>query len=151
MPVIGHPPAFYERHVAQAEAAGDKHAKAGHKVGQHVTAALDPKMPWSEKLKRFCHCLKHYCVAPPDADEAMASYYHKLADLVRRHAGHEALTLGRQHHQEYVKRVKAGETKDQIADDAETFFFDLLGHAHCPDWCSREAWSQLTEWRDFWV
>lgn len=151
MPVIGHPPAFYERHAAQADAASDRHAKAGHKVGQHVTAALDPVMSWAEKHKRFCHCLKNYCVAPTEADEALASYYHKLADLVRRHAGHEALTTGRHHHQEYMKRLKAGETKDQIADDAEVFFFNLLGHSQCPDWCSREAWSQLTEWRDYWV
>ena len=68
LPVIGHPPAFYERHVKQAEAAGDVHARASHKVGQYVTEAIDPKLPWEQKLKCFRHALKHYSAAPDGAD-----------------------------------------------------------------------------------
>lgn len=151
MPVIGYPASFYDKHVKQAEAAGDRHAKAAHKVGQYVTAALDPQMSWDEKLRRYCHALERYCKPPENADEGLTSFYHKLGDVVRRHAGQEAMHSARQHHQEYLKRLKAGEPREAIEEDAEAYFFDLLGHAQCPNWCSRDAWNQITEWRDYWV
>src|SRR5215213_7520794 len=91
MPVIGHPPAFYERHIRQAEAAGDVHARASHKVGQYVTEAIDPKVAWEHKLKCFKHVLKHHCIAPEGADEPTQAFYKKLRDVVRRHAGTEGL------------------------------------------------------------
>jgi len=151
LPVIGHAEAFYVKHVQQAEAAGDPHAKAAYKVGQHVTSALDPKMPWDQKLKRFNHVLGHYCVVPVDADSSLQMFYGKLGDLVRRHAGQEALHSARKHHEEYLRRLKAGEARDKIEEDAEVYFFDLCGHAGCPAWCSKEAWGQITAWRDHWV
>ncbi len=152
LPVIGHADAFYKKHIEQAEAAGDKHAKAAHKVGQHVTSALAPAMPWPEKLKRFNHCLEKYCIVPPDADESLRTFYHKLADLVRRHAGQEAQHAARKHHEDYHRRLKAGETRDLIEEEAEVYFFDLLGHTGgCPPWCSKEAWNQIVGWRNFWV
>ena len=151
LPVIGHAEAFYLKHIEQAEAAGDRHARAAHKVGQHTTSALDPKMPWEQKLKRFVHCLERYCVAPADADEALAAFYHKLGDLVRRHAGQEALHMARKHHDEYQRRQRGGESREAIEEQAEVFFFDLLGHGGRPDWCSKEAWTQITTWRDHWV
>lgn len=151
LPVIGHPEAFYVKHIQQAEAIGDQHARASHKVGQHVTSALDPKLSWDQKLKRFEHCLHRYCVVPTDADEGVRSFYHKLADLVRRHAGQEALHLGRIRHGEYQRRQRSGESREVIENDAETFFPSLLGHGGRPDWCSIEAWAQLTSLRDHWV
>jgi hypothetical protein len=151
LPVIGHAEAFYVKHIEQAEAAGDKHARASYKVGQHTTAALDPKMPWDQKLKRFVHCLHRYCAAPPDADEVLAMFYQKLGDLVRRHAGQEALLLARKYHEDYHHRLKAGESRETIENEAEVFFFDLLGHGGRPEWCSKEAWLQITGWRDHWV
>ena len=151
LPVIGHAEAFYLKHIQQAEAAGDHHAKASHKVGQHVTSALDPNLTWEQKLKRFMHCLDHYCVAPAAADESLATFYHKLADLVRRHAGQEAMHVGRKHHEEYQKRLRSGESRETIDNDAEKFFFHLLGHGAQPVWCSKEAWAHLTAWRDHWV
>src|SRR5258706_4842498 len=151
LPVIGHAEAFYVKHIEQAEAAGDKHARASYKVGQHTTAALDPKMPWEEKLKRFSHCLRRYCIAPPDADEVLAMFYQKLGDLVRRHAGQEALHIARKHHEDYHRRLKANESRETIENEAEVFFFDLLGHGGRPEWCSKEAWGQITGWRDHWV
>jgi hypothetical protein len=151
LPVIGHAEAWYEKHIQQADQAGDRHAKASHKVGQYVTAALSPAMPWAEKLKRFEHCLHKYCLSPHDADDGLRAFYHKLGDLVRRHAGQEAMQIARRRNEEFHRRQKTGEPRDSIEDDAETFFFDLLGHAGRPDWCSHEAWSQLTAWRDHWV
>jgi hypothetical protein len=152
LPVIGHAEAFYVKHIAQAEAAGDRHAKAAHKVGQYVTAALDPKMAWDDKMKRFFHCLDKYCIAPPSADESLRTFYHKLGDLVRKHAGQEALAAARRHHAQFSQRLKASEDRGAIEDDAEKYFFDLLGHGHgCPNWCSKEAFHQIVTWRDQWV
>jgi hypothetical protein len=152
LPVIGHAEAFYLKHIEQAEAAGDKHAKAGHKVGQYVTAALNPKMALEDKMKRFFHCLDKYCVAPPTADESLRNFYQKLGDLVRRHAGQEALAAARKRHEEFTRRAKANEDRGAIEDDAEKFFFDLLGHGHgCPNWCSHEAYNVIITWRDQWV
>ena len=152
LPVIGHAEAFYEKHIAQAVAAGDKHAKASHKVAQYVTAAISPNMAWDDKMKRFFHCLDKYCVAPPDADESLRNFYQKLGDVVRRHAGQEALAAARKRHEEFTRRLKASEDRGAIEDDAEKFFFDLLGHGHgCPNWCSKEAFHQIVTWRDQWV
>jgi hypothetical protein len=151
LPVIGHAEAFYVKHIQQAEAAGDTHARDAHKVGQHVTAALDPKMPWDQKLKRFTHCLQKYCATPPDSDDSVQTFYHKLAEMVRRHAGQEALRLGRAMHGEYQRRLRSGESREAIDNDAELFFPTLLGHAGRPDWCSSDAYAHLTALRDHWV
>src|SRR4051812_2621697 len=85
MPVIGHGEVYYKRHIEKAHEEGDHHAMAAHKVGQHVTAALLPTMPWPEKFKRFEHCLAKYCVVPHDANESIRTFYQRLGDLVRRH------------------------------------------------------------------
>jgi hypothetical protein len=152
LPVIGHAPAFYQKHIEQAEATGDRHAKASHKVGQYVTEALSPKMSWDDKMKRYYHCLDKYCVAPPDADESLRSFYQKLGDMVRRHAGQEALAAARKRQEEFTRRAKANEDRAAIEEDAEKFFFDLLGHGHgCPNWCSKEAFNMIITWRDQWV
>ena len=151
LPVIGHAEAFYLKHIKQAEDAGDHHARASHKVGQHVTSALDPNLSWEQKHKRFVHCLHRYCVVPVDADESVQAFYHKLADLIRRHAGQEALHLARARHHEYQQRMRTGEPRGKIEDDAEIFFPTLLEHAGRPEWCSIDAWPQLTALRDHWV
>jgi hypothetical protein len=151
LPVIGHPPAFYQKHVEQAEKAGDMHAKASHKVGHYVTAGLDPAKPWSEKIHCFCHALKHYTTAPPDADSHVLSFYQKLGDLVRRHAGVEGLHAARKFHEDAQKRLRAGTDRGALEDEAEQFFSGLLGHERCPNWCSREAFTQIAEIRDYWI
>lgn len=151
LPVIGHAEAFYLKHIQQAEAVGDHHARAAHKVGQHVTSALDPQLSWEQKHKRFVHCLHKYCIVPHDADDTVRTFYQKLGDLIRRHAGQEALHLARAKHQAYQQRLRNGEARDKIEDDAETFFPALLGHAGRPEWCGTDAWAQLTALRDHWV
>lgn len=151
IPVIGHPEAFYVKHAKEAEAAGDKHARASHKVGQYVTSALTPGMPWEEKLRRFCHALDKYCIPPSQADDSLKTFYQKLKDIVRRHAGQEAIRVARQRHDDWMGRLKRGESRVTMEDEAELFFFELLGHSQCPDWCSKEAYNQVITWRDYWV
>jgi hypothetical protein len=150
LPVIGHPATWYEKHIKQADAAGDVHARASHKVGQYVTEAIDPKVPWEHKLKCFKHALKHHCCAPEGADEHLQSFYKKLGDLVRRHAGQEALHAAQRFHTGAMKRVGTGESKAVLEDEADDFFLNLLGHERTPEWCSREAADQIARLRQHW-
>jgi hypothetical protein len=151
IPVIGHPEAFYVKHAKEAEAAGDKHARASHKVGQYVTSGLTVGMSWEEKLRRFNHALEKYCHPPSNADDSLKTFYGKLTDIVRRHAGQEAIRISRQRNDDWMARVKRGEPRVTMEDEAEVFFFELLGHGGCPDWCSKEAYNQIITWRDYWV
>ena len=151
LPVIGHPPAFYDRHIKQAEASGDVHARASHKVGQYVTEGLDPNVPWEHKMKCFRHAMKHHCVAPEGADEHLQAFYKKLGDLVRRHAGQEALHAAQRFSAEATRRVSAGESRAQVEDEADDFFIGLLGHERTPEWCSKEIAEQIGRIRQQWV
>ena len=152
LPVIGHPEAYYVKQAKAAEEAHNPHARAAHKVGQYITLGLDRTKPWHDKLGCFTHALKHYCVAPPDSSEALRTFYGKLADLVRRHAGHEALRIAHEKHDEYSIRLSAGATRDEIAEDAEVFFPQLLGHLpKAPEWFTEDVWRQLHELERRWV
>jgi hypothetical protein len=151
-PVIGHPEAYYVQHAREAEQAGDIHARAACKVGQYVTLGLDRDKPWPQKLQCFNHALKHYCTPPEGADDSLKAFYAKLGEVVRRHAGHEALRLAREKQDEYAIRQSAGATKEEIADDAEIFFPQLLGHEqHKPAWFTEDAWRHLRELEQRWV
>jgi hypothetical protein len=151
MPVIGHPPAFYERQIRQAEAAGDVHARAAHKVGQYVTEGIDPKAAWAHKLKCFQHALKHHCAPPTGADESLVSFYKKLSDVVKRHAGTEALHAAQRFHIDAMKKVNTGTPRAQVEDEADEFFMQLLGHDRTPEWCSKELGEQIARVREQWV
>lgn len=152
LPVIGHPQSYYDKHVRLAEQAGDVHARAGHKAGGHITAALDAKLSWDEKLRLFCHALSHHCVAPPDADEVIRAYYQKLADLVRRYVGQEALKLIRHEHEKYLHRLKRGDSPEAVADEADLFFPRFIGHSHdCPHWFTAETWTQIQTFESRWI
>jgi len=151
LPVIGHPPAFYERHIKLAEQAGDVHARASHKVGEYVTEGIDPKVPWEHKLKCFRHALKHHCVAPEGSDEHLRTFYSKLHDLVRRHASTEAIHAAQKFHIDATKRLQSGAARPGLEDEADDFFLALLGHDRTPDWCTREAADQIARIRNQWV
>ena len=152
LPVIGHPEAFYIRHAKEAETTGNTHARASHKVGQYITLGLSPDKPWDQRLAAFRHALKHYCSLPPDGDEALKGFYQKLCDLTKRHCGHEALKLARQKNDEFNIRLAAGTARDELVEEAETFFPALLGHTHgCPEWLSAEHYQQIRAIEDRWV
>lgn len=151
LPVIGHPPAFYERHIKQADASGDVHARASHKVGQYVTEGIDPKLPWEHKLKCFKHALKHHCTPPEGADEGLQTFYRKLGEVVRRHAGQEALHAAQKFSMDAIKKVNTGTPRPQVEDEADDFFIGLLGHERTPEWCSKEISEQISRIRQQWV
>ena len=152
LPLIGHAPEFYARHVKAAEAAGDVHARAAHKVGQYVSEAIDPKVGWAHKLKCFRHAIKHYCAAPPGADEPLRAFYRKLHDLVCRHAGQEALRAAQQFHRDTTLRLQLDPAaRPALEDEADAFFTALLGHDRHPDWCAHEVADQIARIREQWV
>src|SRR6187401_2247077 len=93
MPEIGLPESVYASKVNQADRTGVKHAHEASKVGQYVTLAMDPRLPWEGKLKYFRHALKRHCVPPPLPDDDVWMFYRSLADLVRQYAGQEELRI----------------------------------------------------------
>ena len=151
MPVIGHPAAWYDRHVQQAEAAGDVHARASHKVGQYVTEAIDPKVPWEHKIKCFKHALKHYSAAPENADDGLKSFYKKLGDVVRKYASNEALQHAQRFNMTAQKRITQGTERASMEDEADDFYTNLLGHERTPEWCTPEVADRIGKLRQQWV
>src|SRR4051794_31756316 len=151
LPVIGHPQAFYDRHIEEAEKAGNSHAKASYKVGQYVTAGLDPKRSWEDKIFMFKRAMERYCSAPKDADEGVRAFYQKMCELVRRHAGVEAVHAARKLHEDLNRKLKEGKSRGDLEEEAEQFFLHLFGHERCPGWCSKEAAAQIAEIRDYWI
>src|SRR6185369_1073757 len=108
LPVIGYPEAYYAKHIKDADSHGDKIAHEAYKVGQYITCGLDPSKKWAEKLKYFCHALRHHTAPPAGSDEPTKAYFHRLAEMVRRYAGHEAVRLARHENDSYALRLHSG-------------------------------------------
>jgi hypothetical protein len=152
LPVIGYPESYYAKHIQQADKAGDAHGHSAYKVGQYVTLALDHKIDWEEKLRYIRHTLKHHCAGVPDGDDQTKEFYRRLCELVKRHAGQEAMRLARTEHDSYSMRVDTGTPREEIEAEAEVFFSKLKGHTDsCPEWFTKEAWAQLKAIRDQWI
>ena len=150
LPEIGHPESYYAKLVHRADAAGNKHAHEAYKVAQYITLAIDPHLTWEEKLKYFQHALKRHCVPPPLPDDDVWVFYRGLADLVRQHAGQEALKLASNEDDLYAARLAMGQTREHIEDEAETFFGRLCP-GECPEWFNEDDYNQLKLIRDQWI
>jgi len=150
LPEIGHPESWYAKRVHEADRAGEVHKREAYKVGQYITLAMDPHLNWEEKLKYFRHALKRHCVPPPLPDDAVWMFYRGLQDLVRQHAGVEALRLASTEDDLYAARLAMGQTRDKLEDDAEDFFARLVP-PECPDWFNEEDFQQLKLIRDQWI
>ena len=150
LPQIGHPEAYYAKQVHLADRNSDRHSHEANKVGQYVTLALDPHLTWDEKLKYFRHALKRHCVPPPLPDDDVWTFYRGLADLVRQHAGQEALKLASQEDDLYAARLAMGQTREHIEDEAEEFFARLVP-SECPDYYNEDDFNQLKLIRDQWI
>ncbi|HMO26841.1 MAG TPA: hypothetical protein PKB10_11280 [Tepidisphaeraceae bacterium] len=153
LPEIGHPEGWYAKRIHEAEHAGDTHLRESLKVGQYITLALDPALPWDEKLKYFKHALKRHCMAPAFNDDAdLWQFYANLGNLVRDHCGAEALRLASAEDDMYAARLSMGQSREQIEDDAEEFFGRIIGSGtECPDWFKDTDWQQLKLIRDQWI
>ncbi len=152
LPEIGHPESYYAQRVHEADRLGDTNLREAHKVGQYTTLAVDPSLTWEQKLKYFSHALRRHCNPPPVPDEKTWVFYRDLAELVRSHAGQEALRLAMMEDDLYDKRLKLGVPRDRIEAEAELFFARLLGNVNrCPDYFDEEDWRQLKMIRDQWI
>jgi hypothetical protein len=144
MPPIGQPEGFYSRLIHQAEKRGNQHAREAAKVGQYITLGLDPNLEWEQKLRYFQHALRRHCIPPPLAPEEVWIFYGELADLVRRHAGHEMLRLASSEDDLWARRVSLGQNHDAIVPQAQAFFHRLLGGVpDRPNYINQEDWDQL--------
>ena len=151
MPVIGHPEAWYKKHIEQADAVGDTLAHCSHKVGQYVTLGMDPARGWEEKAKYFRHCLKHHCTPPAGADAETIAFCKKLRAIVCRYASQEARRLAHAEHDGYSMRLEMGVSRETLADEADVFFPTLLGHGACPEFLTPEAFKEICALRDRWI
>jgi len=78
-------------------------------------------------------------------------FYRQLADLVRQHAGQEALRLASTEDDMYAARLAMGQTRDKIMEDAEVFFGRLVPFEFNPEWFNEEDYRQLKMIRDQWI
>jgi len=152
MPPVGMPEAHYARQIHLAEKIGDPHLREANKVAQYVTLGMEPRQSWSKKLKYFDHALRRHCNPPPLPDDHVWLFYQQLGNLVRAHAGEQALKLASEEDDEYARRLSHGEPRSQIVSDARHFFYELmtLGHDK-PAHFNEEDWMQLKLIRDQWV
>jgi len=152
MPPIGRPESFYAKLAHEADRMGDTHAHEAAKVGQYITLALDPMLPWEDKLKYFRHALKRHCQPPPYADDEVWLFYRQLADLVREYCGQEALRIASQEDDMYAARLAMGQDREKIEDEAENFFIKIMGKGDTrPEWFNEADWAQLKLLRDQWI
>lgn len=150
-PEIGLADVAYQQAISQAEAESDVHKRAALKVTRYITLALNPKLPWPEKVRYLSHALKHYCAAPAQDEETLA-FYRQLTELVREHCGAEALRLASQEDEMYATRLALGQERIQIDDEADAFFTGLLGIGDGrPNHFSELDWAQLKMIRDQWI
>ena len=152
MPPVGRTERFYRNLVRDADAANDPLARCAAKVGQYVSLALDPALDWDHKRKYFDHALRRHCKPPRYADAATWRFFHRLGDLVREHAGAEALRLASAEDDAYAAAAKRGRPRLRLAEEAEAFFGKILCCGDgCPKWFGDDDWWQLKLLRDQWV
>lgn len=152
LPPIGKPDWYYGKHIHHADRVGDALEREAHKVAQYITLAISPVLCWKEKLKYFDHAIRRHCCPPPLPDEVSWLYYHQLMDLIRQHAGEEALRLASAADDQYASRLERGEDRESIGADAETFFRPIVGFGHeRPNHFNDDDWQQLRLIRDQWV
>ena len=152
MPPIGRPESYYGRQVQIADKQGDLHLHEAAKVGQYLTLAMDVRLPWAKRLKYFDHALRRHCNPPPLPDDAVWMFYQQLINLVRFHAGEQALRLASAQDDEYARRLTAGESKNKLVGEARQFFYELMTLSdQKPRHFTDDDWMQLKLIRDQWI
>src|SRR5690349_16899366 len=114
LPEIGLPESYYAERVKQAEQNRNIHAREAYKVGQYVTLGMNRRLDWEKKLRYFRHALRSHCIAPAGASDKLWLFYGQLGDMVRQHAGSEALRLASIEDDYYAGQIQAGVPRTQI-------------------------------------
>jgi hypothetical protein len=152
VPEVGHSEGYYAQKVREAEKRGDDHSREAHKVAQYVTLGNSPHLEWEQKLRYYQHALRRHCNPPPLASDPVWLFYGKLADLVRRNCGQEALKLASREDDRYASLVAKGYDRAKMLDEADGFFTRLMGRQHDrPEHFNEDDWQQLRMIRDQWI
>jgi hypothetical protein len=152
LPEVGLAESYYAQRVKDADRKGKHHAREAYKVGQYITLGLNRRLEWEKKLRYFRHALRSHCQPPPLPSEKLWMFYGQLADLVRQHAGAEALRLASAEDDYWAGQLKSGVPQSQIAAQAELFFDKLLGlREERPDYLNEEDYQQLKILRSQWL
>lgn len=152
LPEIGQPESWYARQVKQADQAGNHHAREGYKVGQYITLGLNPRLEWAKKLRYFEHALHCHCAAPPLAGENVWLFYARLGELVREHAGAEALRLSSLEDDFWASQIRTGVPRTIIVARAQAFFKGILGERdERPEYLNQNDYEQLRILRNQWL
>jgi hypothetical protein len=152
LPEIGRSESYYADQVKRADSLGNQHAREGYKVGQYITLGLNRRLDWEKKLRYFNHALRSHCVPPNLTNDKVWLFYAQLADLVRQHAGAEALRLASLEDDYYVGQLKAGVPRPQIMAQAQIFFRKVLGDGDKkPEHLNQEDFEQLKILRNQWI
>ena len=152
MPEVGLRESYYAERVKEADRLHKQHAREAYKVAQYITLGLDRRLEWEKKLRYFRHALRSHCQPPPLPSEKLWLFYGQLADLVRQHAGAEALRLASQEDDYWANQIRSGVPQPQVAAQAEIFFDKLLGlREDRPDYLNQEDYEQLQIIRNQWL
>lgn len=151
LPEIGHSEAFYAQQIHRADKYGNVHLREAMKVAQYITLGIDPHLRWEQKRRYFEHAIRRHCEPPALAVERVWLFYMSLRDLVKQHAGLEALKLASARDDKYAERARLGESRAIINLDATTFFRELMGDGKKPDYFCDEDWQQLMLLRQQWT
>jgi hypothetical protein len=152
IPEIGLPESHYAKLIHRADKGGDIHLREALKVAQYVTLAVDPHLAWEKKQRYFEHAIRRHCAPPPLASEPVWLFYMQLRDLVKVHAGQEALKMASKEDDSFANRVKLGQTVGDIRMEAYLFFRRIMGEGdERPIMFSEDDWHQLRLIRAQWV
>ncbi|MDB5298754.1 MAG: hypothetical protein JWO87_417 [Phycisphaerales bacterium] len=152
LPDIGLPESHYAKLIHRADKHGDIHLREALKVAQYVTLAIDPHLPWEKKQRYFEHAIRRHCAPPPLASERVWLFYMQLRDLVKLHAGQEALKLASREDDAFAHRVRLGQTVGDLRMEAYLFFRRIMGECDDrPVMFSEDDWHQLKLIRGQWV
>jgi len=152
MPPIGRAEPFYSNLVRKADSEGNVFAHEAAKVGQYINLGLDPALDWPAKVRYFNHALKRHCVAQNSSIARLLDFYEDLADLVRKHAGLEALRIASAEDDRYARRLSEGVHRASIKVEAQLFFSKMLpADDKRPDWFFEEDWQQLKLLSKQWI
>ena len=152
LPAIGLPESHYAKLIHRADKNGDVHLRESLKVAQYVTLGVDPHLSWEKKQRYFEHAIRRHCAPPPLASEELWLFYMQLKDLVKQHAGLEALKIASHEDDQYANRLRLGQDSEDIRAEARMFFRRIMGDMDGkPAMFSEDDWHQLKMMRDQWV
>ena len=151
LPEMGETEKVYGKRAQHAEKSGDVYGASANKVAQYVTLGLDPALDWTGKVRYFEHALKKHAAPKPPIDDQVIAFYQQLQELVKQHAGAEALKYVYQEDAVLQERKEKKEPSFKLRSDAAQFFKQFLPHGDKPDWFNNADYRELIAIRNKWA